>query len=75
MRVLLIFSIEFFFVIAILLLLLLELREAFTVIDKNGDGKSTLKELESLFKSLLGENISQADLKRLALEFDEDGNF
>ena len=58
-----------------MLLLLLELREAFTVIDKNGDGKSTLKELESLFKSLLGENISQADLKRLALEFDEDGNF
>lgn len=45
---------------------------AFTVFDRNGDGKSTLKDIEALFKSF-EINISEADLKRIAREFDEDG--
>ncbi len=58
--------------IIILYLNKLELHQAFSVIDKNKDGITTLKELDSLFKSLLGENLSQADLQRLSLEFDQD---
>ena len=48
------------------------MHQAFSVIYKNKDGITTLKELDSLFNSLVGENLCQADLQRLSLEFDQD---
>ncbi|KAK6170330.1 hypothetical protein SNE40_018744 [Patella caerulea] len=50
-----------------------EFKEAFTLFDKNGDGKVTTKELGTVLISL-GQNPTDAELKNIIDEVDADGN-
>ena len=50
-----------------------EIKEAFSLFDKNGDGKITIKELGTVMKSL-GQNLTKAELKDIIKENDADGN-
>lgn len=49
------------------------LKEAFSLFDRNGDGTITIKELESVMKSL-GQNPTEAELNDMVNEIDADGN-
>lgn len=53
---------------------LLELREAFSLFDKDGSGTISNDELEVVMKSL-GQNPTQGELKQMIQEVDVDGNF
>ncbi|KAL3873879.1 hypothetical protein ACJMK2_036962 [Sinanodonta woodiana] len=50
-----------------------ELREAFSLFDKDGDGDISVKELGSVMKSL-GQNPSEKELEDMIREVDVDGN-
>ena len=52
---------------------LTEIKQAFSLFDKNGDGKITTKELGTVMESL-GENPTEAELKEMISEVDTDGN-
>uniref|UniRef100_F1LFW9 Calmodulin-2/3/5 n=1 Tax=Ascaris suum TaxID=6253 RepID=F1LFW9_ASCSU len=52
---------------------LTEIREAFSVFDRDGDGRITVDELGAVMDSL-GEHPSESELRRMISEFDEDGN-
>ena len=49
------------------------IKQAFSLFDKNGDGKITTKELGTVMESL-GENPTEAELKEMISEVDTDGN-
>lgn len=49
-----------------------ELKEAFSVFDKNGDGQISSNELESVMRSL-GQNPTEAELLEMINEIDSDG--
>lgn len=53
---------------------LLELREAFSLFDKDGSGTISNDELEVVMKSL-GQNPTQGELKQMIQEVDVDGKF
>lgn len=50
-----------------------ELREAFSVFDKDGDGSITVHDLTEVFKAM-GQNINVADATRMVAEADLDAN-
>ncbi len=50
-----------------------EFKEAFSLFDKDGDGKITSKELGTVMRSL-GANPTEAELKEMIKEVDTDGN-
>ncbi|KAK3599650.1 hypothetical protein CHS0354_029111 [Potamilus streckersoni] len=50
-----------------------ELREAFSLFDKDGDGDISVKELGSVMRSL-GQNPSDKELEEMIKEVDVDGN-
>lgn len=50
----------------------LELREAFALFDKDGDGRITGTELESVMRSM-GENPTQKEITQILKELDTDG--
>merc|ERR1712064_161539 len=50
-----------------------EFREAFSLFDKDGDGKITTKELGTVMRSL-GQNPKDEELNDMINEIDEDGN-
>lgn len=50
-----------------------ELKEAFLVFDKDGDGTISAKELETILKSL-GQNPTEEELKEMIKEVDADNN-
>ena len=50
-----------------------ELREAFLLFDKNGDGTITTVELGTAMRSL-GQNPTKEELQEMINEVDEDGN-
>lgn len=50
-----------------------EIREAFKVFDKNGDGFISLDELKSVMTNL-GEKLSQRELDEMMQEADTDGD-
>ncbi|VDM47814.1 unnamed protein product [Toxocara canis] len=52
---------------------LAQIRDAFSVFDRDGDGRITVDELGAVMASL-GEHPSESELKRMISEFDEDGN-
>ena len=52
----------------------LELREAFSLFDKDGSGTISNDELEVVMKSL-GQNPTQGELKQMIQEVDVDGKF
>ena len=47
-------------------------REAFSLFDKNGDGKVSTKELGTIMRSL-GQNPSEAELKDIVANVDKNG--
>lgn len=49
------------------------IKQAFSLFDKNGDGKINTKELGTVMESL-GENPTEAELKEMISEVDTDGN-
>lgn len=49
-----------------------ELKEAFCLFDKDGDGKITTKELGTVMRSL-GQNPTEAEIRDIIHEVDEDG--
>lgn len=51
----------------------LDFKEAFSLLDKDGDGTITTKELGILMRSL-GENPTEQELEEIILEIDMDGN-
>ena len=51
-----------------------ELKEAFMLFDKDGDGTVTTKELATVMKSL-GQNPTEADLLDMINEVDKDGTW
>ncbi|KHN88588.1 Calmodulin [Toxocara canis] len=53
---------------------LAQIRDAFSVFDRDGDGRITVDELGAVMASL-GEHPSESELKRMISEFDEDGLF
>ena len=59
--------VEFYF-----FLLSLELREAFTLFDKDGGGSISSSELGAVIRSL-GQNPTEDELKEMIAEVDEDG--
>ena len=52
---------------------ILEFREAFQAFDKDGNGSITTKELGTVMRSL-GQNLSEAEIKEIIDEVDEDKN-
>ncbi|XP_037953621.1 neo-calmodulin-like [Teleopsis dalmanni] len=52
---------------------MMEIREAFTMFDTNGDGSINVRELGTVMRSL-GENPTEAELKDLISEIDADGS-
>jgi len=54
------------------LFLSLELREAFTLFDKDGGGSISSSELGAVIRSL-GQNPTEDELKEMIAEVDEDG--
>lgn len=50
-----------------------EMKEAFALFDKNGDGKISAKELGTVMRSL-GQNPTDADIQDLVKKADTDGN-
>ena len=52
---------------------ILEFREAFQAFDKDGNGSITTKELGTVMRSL-GQNLSEAEIKEIIDEVDEDTN-
>ena len=52
---------------------ILEFREAFQAFDKDGNGSITTKELGTVMRSL-GQNLSEAEIKEVIDEVDEDKN-
>ncbi|KAK3578254.1 hypothetical protein CHS0354_011576 [Potamilus streckersoni] len=50
-----------------------EMREAFKVFDRNGDGKISCKELRSVLQSI-GETMTEAEFRDLMREADLDGD-
>ena len=62
------FDFNFFF----LLCSLLELREAFTLFDKDGGGSISSSELGAVIRSL-GQNPTEEELKEMIADVDEDG--
>ena len=50
-----------------------ELKEAFQIFDKNGDGSISIAELEQILKSL-GEKPTQEDVKLMVAKVDKDGD-
>ena len=50
-----------------------DFKEAFSLLDKDGDGTITTKELGILMRSL-GENPTEQELEQIFLEIDMDGN-
>lgn len=49
------------------------IKQAFSLFDKNGDGKIDTEELGTVMESL-GENPTEAELKEMISEVDTDGN-
>ena len=62
------YDFEFFF----LPCSLLELREAFTLFDKDGGGSISSSELGAVIRSL-GQNPTEEELKEMIADVDEDG--
>ena len=54
------------------ILIFVEFKEHFEMFDKDGDGTITTSELGTVMKNL-GQNPSQAELKQMISEVDEDG--
>ena len=52
---------------------IIEFREAFQAFDKDGNGSITTKELGTVMRSL-GQNLSEAEIKEVIDEVDEDRN-
>ena len=52
---------------------IIEFREAFQAFDKDGNGSITTKELGTVMRSL-GQNLSEAEIKEVIDEVDEDKN-
>ena len=52
---------------------IIEFREAFQAFDKDGNGSITTKELGTVMRSL-GQNLSEAEIKEIIDEVDEDKN-
>lgn len=55
------------------MLSLIELKEAFVLFDKDGDGRITANELESVMKSM-GETPTPKELRQIIHDVDTDGN-
>lgn len=55
------------------MLSLIELKEAFALFDKDGDGRITANELESVMKSM-GETPTPKELRQIIHDVDTDGN-
>ena len=51
---------------------MIELREAFTLFDKDGGGSISSSELGAVIRSL-GQNPTEEELKEMIAEVDEDG--
>jgi len=60
-------------VLAVLVLAVIGLLYAFSMIDQNGDGSITSKELGTVMR-YTGRNFTKADLQKIVNEVDEDGN-
>lgn len=56
----------------LLVLFLIEFKEAFSLFDKDGDGTITTKELGTVMRSL-GQNPTEAELQDMINEVDADG--